>query len=101
MGKGVNELKKAIIENPDLPIRFFAAEECNCGDYPYEECNITKIEIDEVALYDGMYYNKEDLGEKLYADLSDEYKTEEELNKHVDMILENEKFEGTISVFID
>ena len=34
-----DELRKLLLENPDLPLLVFAAEDCNHGAYPYESCS--------------------------------------------------------------
>jgi len=96
----MKELKDTIIENPELPIRFFIGEDCNCGEFPYEEHGIYKIIIDDVILYNNEYCSKEDFEDKLFEDLSYKFKTEERINKEIDKIIKNKKFEKTISVFI-
>ncbi len=42
------ELRKLIVEHPELPLLVFAGEECNSGDFPYTSCSIVKVEIGEV-----------------------------------------------------
>lgn len=96
----MNELKKAIIDNPNLPLRFFVSEDTNCGEYPYEENYISKIVVEGLVLYNGQYYNKEDFGEKLFEYMHDEFDSEEELNKHIDEIIKTKNLEKTICVFI-
>lgn len=93
-------LRNILIKYPKLPIKFFVAGDCNLGDYPYEECSITKVSVDNVTLYNEEYMDEEDYADRLYNDLYDEFESEEELNKHVDEIITKTKFEKTICVFI-
>lgn len=96
----INELKNAIINNPNLPIRFFVGEDSNCGDYQYEENYISNIVVDYVTLYDGQYLNKEQLDEKLYYDLCDDFESQEDLYQYIDALIANINFKNTIVVFL-
>ncbi len=96
----MNELKNIIIENPNLPIRFFIGEDGNCGECNYEENSINDVVVDSLTLYEGRYYNEEDFGEELYGYLYNEFESEEKLNKHIDEIIKSKDFKKAICVFI-
>lgn len=93
-------LKNAIIKNPDLPIRFFIGEGCNQGDYSYEENSISKVSIDSLTLYNDKYMDEDEFADEIYNNLYDEFKSENELNKHIDGIIGSRQFVKTICVFL-
>lgn len=41
------DLRKIIIDNPDLPLLVFAGEDANNGDYPYMSCSCINSHIGE------------------------------------------------------
>lgn len=42
-----DELRKLILENPELPLLVFAGEECNGGDYSYMSCSHMSAKVGE------------------------------------------------------
>lgn len=42
-----NELRKLIIENPDVPLLVFAGEDCNRGEWCYESCTNCSVKLGE------------------------------------------------------
>ena len=42
-----DELRKLILENPDLPMLVFAGEDCNRGEWCYESCGDCSATIGE------------------------------------------------------
>ena len=81
-----DELKKLILENPDLPIVVLAGEEANNGDYGYMFCTNVSFSIEEILDCDYLDYNdcvftdRDYLEEFVEEELYDEYseKSEEE-----------------------
>lgn len=57
LSKKTDELKKLILENPDLPIVVLAGEEANDGDYCWMFCNCISFHIDEILDCDFYDYN--------------------------------------------
>ena len=55
--KNSDELKKLILENPDLPIVVLAGEEANGGDYRWMYCSDLSFAIDEILDCDFYDYN--------------------------------------------
>ena len=65
------ELRKLIIENPDLPLLIFAGEEAWQGEYHYNQTDANVWGIKTLTLYNDMWLEKQDYEDKLYDDLSD------------------------------
>ena len=95
----LSEFKELIIGNPTLPIKFFTSEDCYGGNFQYEECFISNVSIDEIALYGDKWLNKEDLYEQLEWDLYSDGLSEDELKFKIDSIISTTKFEKVICVF--
>lgn len=53
--KKSDELKKLILENPDLPIVVLAGEDANIGDFPWMFCTNISLSIEEI--FDCDFYN--------------------------------------------
>lgn len=91
-----DELRKLILENPELPIVVLAGEEANNGFFSWMYCSSISFELDEILDCD--YYDYDDavitdrerLEEKIEDDLWDEYhdKSEEEYDAAIKRELE-------------
>ena len=89
--KSSDELKRLILENPDLPIVVLAGDDASCGDWRWTYCSSVSFHIDEILDCD--YYDYDDtvftdrdrLKEKIGDDLCDEYygKSDEEFEAAV------------------
>ena len=66
------ELRKLIIENPDLPLLIFCGPETNSGEYPYESNKDVGCDIQELTLYKDYWIPKDEYEEQLRDDLCDE-----------------------------
>ena len=96
LAKNSDELKKLILENPDLPIVVLASDDASCGDWAWTYCSSISFAISEILDCD--YYDYDDtvftdrdrLEEKIENDLYDEYydKLEEEYDAAVKRKLE-------------
>lgn len=94
-----DELRKLILENPELPIVVLAGQEANNGFFSWMYCSSISFGLDEILDCD--YYDYDDavitdrerLEEKIEDDLWDEYhdKSEEEYDAAVKR--EIEKYE--------
>lgn len=86
LSKKSDELKKLILENPDLPIVVLAGEEANGGDYGWMFCSYISFHIDEILDCDYLDYNdcvfcdRDHLEQHIEDELYDEYcnKSDEE-----------------------
>ena len=52
-----DELRKIIIDNPDLPLLVFAGEDANIGDWSYMSCSRVNAYIGEVLDFDALPYD--------------------------------------------
>lgn len=57
LSKKSDELKKLILENPDLPIVVLAGEEANGGNYSWMFCSYISFRIEEILDCDYLDYN--------------------------------------------
>ena len=78
--KNSDELKKLILENPDLPIVVLAGQDAHIGDdYRWMYCSSISFAIDEILDYDFYDYDdtvftdRDRLEEKISDDLYDSY----------------------------
>ena len=91
LSKETGELRKLILENPDLPIVVLAGEEANGGDYCWMFCSDISFCIDEILdcdyydYGDAIFTDRDRLEEKIENDLYDEYydKSDEEYEKAI------------------
>lgn len=76
------EIRKLILENPDLPLVFKANEDANNGEYPYMFCTYVYAQIGEVLDCEQeinaeiIYTDKEDFNNDIYdyvADKANDY----------------------------
>lgn len=56
--KKSDELKKLILENPDLPIVVLAGEDANIGDFPWMFCTNISLSIEEI--FDCDFYDDDE-----------------------------------------
>ena len=95
--KTSDELKRLILENPDLPIVVLAGEEANSGDHYWMFCSSISYSIEEILDCDYVGYNDEvftdrDYLEEFIADtLCDDYRdaTDEEFENAIKRKLED------------
>lgn len=81
-----DELKKLIMENPDLPIVVLASDDANNGDWCWQYCFNVSCGLDEILdcdysdSYDCVFTDRDHLEEQIIDELYDEYidKSEEE-----------------------
>lgn len=102
--KDCAELRKLIIENPDLPLITFCGEESWDGENAYTQAYCAKGEIQELTLYDNVWMDEDQYEEKLSDDLcdEDEYKdlSDEEYNKMIAEKVANTEFVKAIVIYI-
>lgn len=79
-----DELKKLILENPELPIVILADEDSSNSDYGWTYCSRISFYIEEILDWDFYDYNdtvitdRDRLAEIIADNLYDEYLTDEE-----------------------
>ena len=99
------ELRRLIIENPDLPLLFFCGEDAYYDDgYPYSIANASNAEIQELTLYNDVWINKDDYAEKLGDDLAfeEEYisMSDEEYDAMIDQKVKETEFVKAIVIYV-
>ena len=98
------ELRKLIIENPDLPLIVFCGDDSWHDWYPYEKANVNSCGIKELTLYDDWWLDKEDYIDRISNDLSDEeeYKdmTDDEYDKMIDKKVNETEFVNAIVIYV-
>ena len=98
------ELRKLIIENPNLPLLIFCGEEANSGNYPYESNKDVGCGIEDLTLYKDWWIPKDEYEEQLRDDLCDkeEYKdmTDEEYDKMIDQKVNETEFVKAIVIYV-
>lgn len=98
------ELRKLILENPDLPLLIFCGEDSWHDEYPYEQADASGGEIKELTLYNDWWLDKDDYEDKLSDDLCDkeEYKdlSDEEYNKMIKQKIAETEFVKAIVIYV-
>lgn len=96
------ELRKLIIENPDLPLIVFCGENSWHNWYPYEKVNVNSCDIKELTLYNDWWLDKEDYADTLHLDLAEEYAsmTDEEYDAMIDQKVSETVFVKAIVIYV-
>ncbi len=98
------ELRKLIIENPDLPLLIFCGEDSWHDEYPYEHADASGGEIKELTLYKDWWLDKEDYEDELSDDLCDreEYKnlSDKEYNQMIKEKVAETEFVKAIVIYV-
>lgn len=98
-----NELKKLIVENPDLPLLIFVGEEAYLGMYGYNSADAHGISIKELTLYNDMYVERDELEDQLTDDYSYgefESLSEEDFEKMIKQKISEMEFIETIVIHV-
>lgn len=95
--KDSTELRKAIAENPDLPIVVMVGSDAACSDYYYTYCDVVKAEVGEILdCYtpwsdEAVYNNRNDFEENLTDYLYENPKYKNISDEEFKKVLEEEK----------
>jgi hypothetical protein len=79
LSKSSDELKKLILENPELPVVVLAGEESWDGDHPWTFCSSISFRVEEILDCDFLDYgdcvftDRDRLEEKIEDDLYNDY----------------------------
>lgn len=96
------ELRKLILENPDLPLLVFCGEESWGGDWPYELAEVNSCSILEYGVIENQWVERDDYEEELsntmrsdpeYCDLP-----EDEFDSALEERLANAEFVKAITI---
>ena len=98
------ELRKLIIENPDLPLLIFCGPETNSGEYSYESNTDVRCDIQELTLYKDWWIPKDEYEEQLRDDLCDEEEckdmTDDEYDAMIDQKVSEAEFVKAIVIYV-
>lgn len=93
-----SELRKLIVENPELPIVVLASEEANDGIWGWQYCNNVSCGIQEILDVktpfdrdDGIiFHDRDDFEEAIYDEVYDRYPYKEMSNEELDKAIARE-----------
>ena len=90
-----DELRKLIIDNPDLPMLIFAGDDCNSGDWAYMSCSHVSARIGEFldcaqTVNDERCYDDRD---DFRADLEDKFYDFDGSDQEFDTFIDNKLLE--------
>lgn len=98
------ELKKLILENPELPLVIFCGENSYTGYHSYEQAIVNGVHIDDLIEYGESIIGKDDYENALYDSLQDfemyQALSDEEYNKMIREKVANAKFTKAIVIFV-
>ena len=99
------ELRKLIIDNPDLPLVIFAGEESYTGEYAYNLAEVREVKVKELAFDGELYIDKSDYRNKLYKEYQDGFTIsglvmQKEHNEFIDNIMGRTEFVKAIVVYV-
>ena len=100
-----SELRKLIVENPDLPLLVFAGEDAWRDEgYSYLQCPNIRCYVEELTLYQDEWLICDDYMDRLEDDLcnEDEYKdlSDTEFHKMIAEKFDNTEFVKAIVVYV-
>lgn len=85
--KDTSELRKLILENPELPLMIFCNEDCHGGQFSYELARVVSCEVQELYLFRSEWLNKDEYADMLSYDLADEKENRSLSDKEFDDII--------------
>lgn len=96
------ELRKLIIENPDLPLLIFCGEDSWTDQWRYEQAQVNSAMVDELTLYGDLWLDKDDYEDRLRDDLCEDYAdlSDEEYDKMIEEKIAETDFEKAIVIYV-
>lgn len=98
------ELRKLILENPDLPLLIFAGEEAWQGEWGYNQVDARTYGVQELTLYADRWMDRDEYEEELSDDLyyREEYKklSDKEFDKMIQQKVAETEFCKAIVVYV-
>ena len=99
-----SDLRKLILENPDLPLLVFCSEESWIGEWCYNQSDVRSCKIQSLALCRDMWVDEEEYREYLVDALcdKDEYKdlSDDEYYKMIDEKVAETAFCQAIVIYV-
>ena len=96
------ELRKLIIENPELPLLVFCGEDSWTDRWSYEQAQVNSVRIDELTLYNDLWMDKDDYEDRIRDDLCDDYAdlSDEEYDTMITQKIAETKFVRAIVIYV-
>lgn len=96
------ELRKLIIENPELPLLIFCGEDSWTDRWSYEQACVNSARIDELTLYGDVWLDKDDYEDRVRDDLCEDYAdlSDEEYDKMIEKKVAETEFVRAIVVYV-
>lgn len=102
--KDTTQLRKLILENPDLPLLIFCGEDSWHDEYPYEQADVCKVGIQELTRYNDWWMDKDDYEDKLSDDMCDQQEYEdlsdEDYNQMINQKVAETEFVKAIVIYV-
>lgn len=102
--KDCTELKKLIVENPELPLLIFVGEESNSGEYTYESVDGGYTCIKELTMCGEYWVEKEEYADKVKDEMCDDeqYATlsDSDFDAAAENIVNNTAFIKAIVIYV-
>ena len=98
----ITELRKLIIENPELPLLVFCGEEAWCSDYAYSQADVRSCSVQSLTLYaDDTWVDEDEYEEILRYNLCDDYAdlSDEEYDKMIEQKIAETEFVKAIVIY--
>ena len=83
-----SNLRKLILENPDLPLLIFAGEESWIGEWPYNQVDARVNGVTNLTLYNDIWVEEDEYRDELYDDLADEEEYKDLSDEDYDKVIE-------------
>lgn len=97
-------LRKLILENPDLPLLIFCGDDAWHDEWPYEQAAASGGEVKELTLYKDLWVDKDDYRDRLTDDLCDEAEfidlSNEEYDRMIDKKVRETEFVRAIVIYV-
>lgn len=98
------ELRKMILDYPDLPLLVFTGEESYTGEYGYNQADVTKVDVEKLTLFEDMWLDEDDYKDKLFDQLDGDGKyidlTDKEFDGMIDKKVKETEFVDAIVVWV-
>ena len=96
------ELRRLILENPELPLLIFCGEDAWHDDYTYEMAYASKGDIRTLTLYHNKWMNEEEYESELIDDLCDDYEemSDEEFHQMIEQKIAETEFVEAIVIYV-
>ena len=97
------DLRKLILENPELPLLVFCGEDALCQEFAYSQADVHRCSIQSLTLYaDDMWLDEDEYTDRLRDDLCDDYAdlSDEEYDRMIEQKVAETEFVKAIVMYV-